>query len=58
MKSVVLVWWRKEGGTAMEMLNKWLAENNNKIIKIVSQSEGGTVAANYRITYTIFYEEA
>ena len=56
MKSKVLVWWAKNGGSAEKMLNDWLAENSDKEIVALSQSEGGTVTANYRITYTIFYQ--
>ena len=55
MKTKVLIWWSKNGGSAETMLNDWLAENSDKEIVRVCQSEGGTVTANYRITYTIFY---
>lgn len=57
MKTVVLIWRAKDGGSAEAMLNKWLQENQDKTIVKVSQSEGGTVTANYRITYTIWYRE-
>lgn len=56
MKTKVLTWWKKHGGTAEDMLNLWLAENADKEIVRVSQSEGGTVSADYHITYTIFYK--
>ncbi len=56
MYTKVLIWWAKNGGTAEQMLNAWLAQNSDKEIVRVSQSEGGTVSANYRITYTIFYK--
>jgi hypothetical protein len=57
MKTVVLVWRKREGGSPEDMLNNWLYENKDKAIVRVTQSEGGTVTANYRITYTIFYED-
>ncbi len=55
MKTKVLIWWAKNGGTAEEMLNKWLSENAGIDIQKVSQSEAGDVQANRRITYTIWY---
>lgn len=57
MKTEVLIWRARHGGSAQQMLDSWLAENKDKEIVIVSQSEGGTVIADYRITYTIFYKE-
>jgi len=56
MKTKVLIWRARNGGSAEQMLNDWIANNTDKQIITVSQSEGGTVTANYRITYTIFYE--
>lgn len=52
----VLIWFARDGGKAETMLNNWLAENLDKRILHVSQSEGGNNQASYRITYTIFYE--
>ena len=59
MKTVVLKWRaRDEGGpTAEQMLNEWLARNQDKEVKHVSQSESGETTASYRITYTIWYED-
>lgn len=58
MKTKVLIWWAREGGSAEQMLNDWLVQNTDKKIVRVTQSEGGTVIANHRITYTIWYEES
>lgn len=55
MKTKVLIWWAKNGGTAEQMLNDWLVQNPGIEIKNVSQSESGDVQANRRITYTIWY---
>ena len=57
MKTKVLIWWAKDGGSAEKMLNDWLSENKEIIINNVSQSESGDVKANRRITYTIWYVE-
>lgn len=56
-KTAVLVWRaRDETGSAETMLNAWLSSNNVEIV-FISQSESGNVAANHRITYTIWYRE-
>jgi hypothetical protein len=55
MKTKVLVWRARNGGSAEEMLNAWLDANRDKEIVRVCQSESGSVIANLRITYTIFY---
>lgn len=57
MKTKVLIWRARDGGTAEEMLNTWLAQNPKLNIVTVSQSEAGDVVANRRITYTIWYKE-
>lgn len=56
MMTKVLIWRARNGGSAEQMLNDWLAQNGDKEILRVTQSEGGSVTADYRITYTIFYE--
>jgi len=56
MKTKVLTWWARNGGTAQEMLNTWLSENNNIEVVNVSQSEAGDTTATRRITYTIWYK--
>jgi hypothetical protein len=55
MKTKVITWWAKNGGTAEKMLNDWLSENMDINIVNVSQSESGDVTATRRITYTIWY---
>lgn len=56
MKAKVLTWWARNGGSAENMLNDWLAQNNEIKIKNITQSESGDVTANRRITYTIWYD--
>jgi len=58
MQTKVLVWraMDEDGSTPEGMLNDWLAMNSDKEIVRVTQSESGSVIANYRITYTIFYK--
>ena len=60
MKAKVLKWRARDDGgpTAEQMLNDWLANNQDKKIIQVSQSESGETTASYRITYTIWYEDA
>jgi hypothetical protein len=55
MKTKVLIWWARDGGTAEQMLNDWLSQNSKIDIVNVSQSESGDVIASRRITYTIWY---
>lgn len=55
MKTKVLIWWSKNGGTPEKMLNDWLDQNREIDIVNVSQSEAGDVTATRRITYTIWY---
>ena len=56
MKTKVLTWWARNGGSAEQMLNDWLVQNGGIKIMNVTQSESGDVTANRRITYTIWYE--
>lgn len=57
MKTKVLVWRARDAQkTAEQILNEWLEENKGITIKHITQSESGSVIANLRITYTIFYE--
>jgi len=55
MKTKVLIWWAKNGGTAESMLNEWLSQNSQVEIVSILQSEAGDVVASRRITYTILY---
>ena len=59
MKTKIIKWRARDDGapTAEQMLNQWLAENKDKDIWYVSQSESGETTASYRITYTIWYED-
>lgn len=58
MKSKVVIW-RADGAkkNKEETLNAALEELKDKDIKHVTQSESGTVVANYKITWTIWYVE-
>lgn len=62
MKSKVIIWKAVISGkendvSKQDFLNKELESLQGKKIINITQSESGTAMANYKITWTVFYEE-